>query len=295
MHFVSRNLKFINVIILRNCLVVVLSVLLMTSACKKEDNQTITQKKITGKVQKGPYINGNILLSELHPSLDPAGKDYLTKINNKGFFTIDHVSFSSQFIEFSASGDYFNEISGSISCLNLFALADIKDISSVNVNIMTHLEIYRVEYLVVNKKYTFIEAKDEAQEEILAVFGFQLPEMNNSEMLDITINKDENAILLAISIILQGNRSQGELMDLFENIRTDVKEDGILNDESILADLRNSTIQLNLSEIRTNLEKQYEDLGINATIPNFEKYINSFLIYTERLKKSRSWPFYLPV
>ncbi len=46
--------------------------------------------------------------------------------------------------------------------------------------------------------------------------------MDNSEELDITINKEENAILLAISLILQGNKSEADLTQLLANISTDI-------------------------------------------------------------------------
>lgn len=130
------------------------------------------------------------------------------------------------------------------------------------------------------KGLSFTAAKDSAQKEVLAIFGFQANNMDASENLDISVNKQENAILLAISLILQGSRSVGDLTELLANISSDLQKDGKLDNNIILANLRNSTLKLDLTGIRTNLQNRYKDLGDAATIPSFETYINDFLITT---------------
>ena len=255
---------------------------LLLGNCKK-DEPKITKQKVTGHVQKGPYINGtSISMFELNSSLEQTGKIFTTEIsNNIGSFEISNVSLTTSYVEFSANGYYFDEVKGDISIapLNLFALSDITDILTVNVNILTHLEKIRVKYLVKQNK-TLSEAKNIAQGEILAIFDFSLTGIDKSETLDISVNNDGNAILLAISIILQGNRSVGDLTELLANITNDIREDGILNSESIMTNLRNSTKELALTTIRSNLQNRYQALGINASIPAFEKYINDFLVFT---------------
>ena len=257
-------------------------VLIVTNSCKK-DEPIITKQKVTGHVQKGPYIIGTtITMSELKSTMEQTGKIFTTQIsNNSGSFEFNNVGLSSNYVEFSASGYYFDEVKGDISTspLNLNALADITNTSTVNVNILTHLEKLRVEYLIKQGK-TFLEAKTIAQGEVLGIFGFSLSERNNSETLDISVNSDENAILLAISIILQGDRSVGDLTELLANITNNIREDGLLNSESIMTSLRNSTKELVLTTIRSNLVKRYQDLGIDVSIPNFEKYVNIFLEFS---------------
>ena len=254
-------------------------------SCKKAtDNATkIKKDKISGYVQKGPFVNGtSIQMYELNSSLKQTGKIFSTQIiDNKGSFEITDIALSSQYVEFSANGYYFNEFTGDLSPapLSLYALSDITDVSTVNVNILTHLEKSRVDYLV-GKGKVFSEAKDTAQKEVLAIFGYQVQNIDNSEMLDISLNKEENAILLAISIILQGDRTVGDLTELLANITTDIQQDGKINDATIVAKLRTTTLLLDLAKIRSNLEKRYQDLGINTTIPGFEKYINNFLSFT---------------
>jgi uncharacterized protein (TIGR02145 family) len=253
-------------------------------SCKKDTVLTqIKKDKISGYVQKGPFINGSsIQMFELNSSLNQTGKVFSTQItSNMGSFEINDIELSSQFVEFSASGYYFNEITGAISLspLSLYGISDITDNTTVNVNILTHLEKSRVNYLVSNGK-VFSEAKDTAQKEVLAIFGYEAENIDNSEMLDISLNKEENAILLAISVILQGYRSAGDLTELLANITSDIQQDGRLNDVAIISELRSTALSLDLGKIRSNLEKRYQDLGISTTIPGFEKYINDFLSFT---------------
>ena len=115
-------------------------------------------------------------------------------------------------VELSADGYYFNEVSGSLSAakLTLSALSDLTDSSSVNVNLMTHLEKKRVEYLI-DSGLTFAAAKTQAQTEILKIFNIDNVTLGNSETLDISKSGDGNAVLLAISAILQSDKTEAEL------------------------------------------------------------------------------------
>lgn len=89
--------------------------------------------------------------------------------------------------------------------------------------------------------------------------------------MDMSKGDNSNAILIAISAILQGNNSVAELSELISKIILDIKEDGIL-DGRYLNILKNNSEALNLFEIRENLENRYRALGLNITIPYFEKY-----------------------
>jgi len=266
--------------------VIIVTSLITTQSCSKKTDPPdpqIIKPKVTGHVQKGPFINGtSISMSELSDSLSQTGKVFTTQIsNNSGSFEIKDIALTSSYVEFSASGYYFDEVKGALSVapLNLFALSDITDISTVNVNILTHLEKVRVGKLV-NKTTKLADAKKIAQGEILAIFGFNLTGMDNSEELDISVDNDGNAILIAISIILQGDRSVGDLTELMAGITNDIGGDGILNSETIKNELRNSARNLDLAAVRLNLEHRYQELGVSAKIPDFEKYVNKFLVYT---------------
>ncbi len=250
-------------------------------ACDKEEDKTIIKQTFSGYVQKGPFINGSaITIIDLDENLDQTGRSYNSSISdNTGKFEQNNISLTTGFASLRADGFYFNEVTGEISSsqLTLNALADITDINSVNVNLLTHMEKSRIEYLVKNKDYSFEEAKLQAQKDILKIFSIEKENVGNSEQLNVSADGDDNAILLAISTIIQGYRPVSEMSELIANIITDIKEDGQLNDSNLGSKLINDARIFDLSAIRANIEKRYSDLGITATIPDFEKYVTNFI------------------
>lgn len=280
---------------MKNCLLISILLLTVFSGCKK-DSKTPTEvnrDKISGYVQKGPFINGtSISIYELNDDLSQTGKTYNTQIvDNNGSFGFSNVELTSRFVSLKADGFYFNEISGeqSKSQITLYALSDISDRSTINVNILSHLEKSRVEYLM-SKGMDFKEAKNQTQSEILKIFSIDEVLAKESESLDIAKKGSDNGILLAISLIFQGYRTEGELTELLANISNDIKEDGILDNKTLGAQLINHAVYLKVKSIREYLEKRYADIGVNAEIPNFEDYIQQFIentpfVITESLIK----------
>lgn len=243
----------------------------------------ITTHDIVGYAQKGPFINGSaVTIYDLKSDLSATGKSFNAQItDNKGTFELNNVSLSSDYIGLRADGFYFNEISGkqSDAQITLYALSDITGKSDINVNILTHLEKSRVEYLIKNGK-SFAESKMQAQKEILAIFNIEKSDIQSAENLNISKSGDDNAILLAISAILQGYRSESEMTELLSNISNDIKEDGILNSETLGSALINHAIILDAGSIKSNLTRRYGEIGITVNIPDFEKYITGFISKT---------------
>ncbi|WP_169712799.1 BspA family leucine-rich repeat surface protein [Algoriphagus faecimaris] len=218
-------------------------------------------------------------MSELNSELTQTGNIFTSQItNDQGLFEINNIELTSSFVEFTASGFYFNEVSGQISSapITLTSLADLTNKSSINVNVLTHLEKKRVETLMKEGK-TFGEAKDQAKREVLSIFSFVLESNADFEDYDISKNNEEGEILLAISIILQGNRSVGQLTEILSRIQNDFSDNGVLDDKNILNSLISSTLNLDLKKTRENIEKRFIELNFNSTIPNFEERIIQFL------------------
>jgi hypothetical protein len=191
---------------------------LLVSSCEKspEAGEPIKKEKISGFVQKGPYLVGTSLdLLELNADLGQTGKVFRTDIeNNRGAFEINNLELSSSFVEISANGFYFNEVLGKNSSaqLTLSAVSDLSDKSTLNVNVLSHLEKDRLIDLV-NGGMSFGDAKRKAQEEVLGAFMIEKGDIAESEMLNIADEGDDNAILLAVSVILQGYMDVPELHD----------------------------------------------------------------------------------
>ena len=239
---------------------------------------------INGYVQKGPYINGtSITIAELRENLAQTGKNFSAQIlDNKGTFNLGDIELNSQFVELKANGFYFDEVrnENSVAQLTLFALSDVNEKSNMNVNLLSSLEKSRVNYLVNNGK-SFSEAKRLAQKEILTIFEIEKNEIANSEWLDISKAGDDNAILLAISVIMQGYLPVSDLSELLANISSDIHEDGVLNNKALGTILINNAKAIKLNKIRSNLENRYKYLSMDAIIPDFEKYVNQFIDNTK--------------
>ena len=256
--------------------------LILVQACRK-DPELVKKGKLSGQALKGPFINGTVVqLYELNSDLNQTGKVFNTVIQNDiGSFEFNNISLVSPVIEVVADGYYFNEISGdlSTSTLNLSAISDISNSSDININIITHLEKDRVKYLKSQGK-SFSEAKQTAQKEVLRAFGFELTDIAKSEMLNISEKTEGNAVLLALSVILQGERSVADMTELISSIAKDLKEHGAIENVEILNQLRSTTLSLDQQAIRSNIEQRYQKLGFDAELPEFEKYIDTFLSFT---------------
>lgn len=131
-----KNLLFV-------CIYIIL--ILSTFSCDPEvENKLIRKEKLTGYAQKGPFITGaSVSVSELDSALSQTGRIYSTNTEgSSGSFELKNIELVSPYVLLKADEYYFNEITGSISQspLTLYALSDIRDVSSVNVNVLTHLE-----------------------------------------------------------------------------------------------------------------------------------------------------------
>ena len=244
---------------------------------EKKDDSVISKAVFSGYVQKGPFINGSsVTISELDENLDQTGKTYFTTIaNNLGSFEKKNIELISNYVALKADGYYFNEISGETSTgqITLYALVDMEDMNSANVNVLTHLERARVEYLVQQESLSFAEAKQQARKEVMAIFGFSIPEATIFESLDLT----SDAALLAISCILQGSFSTGDMAELMADIITDIRNDGILDNADLKIKLIDNAISMSFSTIRDNMTSKYAELGMNVSIPDFQSYVKLFI------------------
>ena len=257
---------------------------LLLSCSEKDENSSssgsgTSSNTVSGYVQKGPFIQGTVItVWELDSSLVQTGRTFIGTIDdNTGTFNA-RGNVVSPYVELSAVGYYFNEVSGSLSTapLTLQALSDLNDNNSVNVNLMTHLEKKRVEYLI-DAGSTFTAAKTQAQAEIMKIFNIENVSLGSSETLDISKSGDGNAVLLAISAILQSDKSEAELTELLSTINTDIRTDGTLDSNTTKATLATAmeylkTRHIDNVTVRDNIEDRYSNLGVSATIPAFESY-----------------------
>jgi len=235
---------------------------------------------IIGSIQKGPFISGSsINYFTLDSEFNQTGSAFNTQtINDIGTFEIKSglSSETSNFL-FVSQGFYFNEITGEISevPLTLYLVSNILDRSSVKINLLTSLEKNRILYLIKNGS-TYTEAVTKAHDDVLKVFYLSKSDIKEAQDLDITESGDDNAILLAISLILQGNSSTAELSDLVSDIALDIEKDGVLNNSNLGSQLKVNGLSLDFSEVKKNLDTFYNENGIQINVPDFSKYIKQF-------------------
>jgi len=272
-----------------------LVIAVLSSSCKKNDNEIlINTSEINGVIQMGPFIKGtSIIIYEIDSSFSVVGKDYSSQVlDNSGFYKIENISQSSPYFRLKAKGYYFNEITGqnTNSPLTLEALTESANNTSVNVNILSHFEKNRVEYLMSLGESSFQEAKELAIQEILNIFSITKSNTTDFNLLNISQEGDNNAILLAISIITQGFRDEVDLSHLLAAINDDLRQDGKLDNPALGSMLINDARLLNLSKIRQNLENKYLDIGLSVNIPDFEKYITNFIDSTAYVVTNIEYP-----
>ncbi len=255
-------------------------------SCKKDiDNSKIYTFK--GKAQKGPLVTGtNITLNELNSSLGQTGKSFTTSIvTDDGSFNLNNIELNSNLALLTANGFYFSEIYGELSSatLSLQAITVLTANESVNINVLTHLIKGRIENLVSTGK-SFKDANTQAKSEFLCFLGIIDLFDKDFDNLDISAKEDYNAVLLSFSLILQrytmiwNERSTltAELTQLLSNLSSDFATDGLISNRKLIDTLLFNISQLNLIDIRKNIEKRYSNLGQIVSIPNFEKYIAIF-------------------
>ena len=130
---------------------VVFSLAFMFAACGDDNSSANTEisdsedisvsvNEVTGVSQKGPFLMGSkVQMFEISNgrSLNQTGKSFNGKISNdKGEFKIKGSKLVSQYVTLEASGYYRNEVTGnnSKSELTLFAISDVSDRSTININ-----------------------------------------------------------------------------------------------------------------------------------------------------------------
>lgn len=252
-----------------------------TAGGSSEETQgiAITDKQVAGVSQKGPFVKGSsVTVQELKngTTLAQTGRSFKGKIaSDKGDFSIKVDSLVSQYALLQVDGYYYNEISGvkSSSIISLNALTDLSDRDNVNINLLTHLAYDRVLHLV-DSGASVSEAKIQAEAEIFNAFEIT-GDFDAAEDLNIFSNRDGDAALLAISVLLLGDRSEADLTELMTMLSMDMEKDGVWDDEPNKAKIADwaseTTLSSGLSSIRANI------ISWSFGKPhNYEKYVKNF-------------------
>lgn len=257
-------------------LVLFVAIAAILSACDGVSNKStlieVKKKLFTGSVEKGPYVMGSsVTIYELDEELSQTGKAFSTTIvDEKGLFEQRNLHLSSQYVELKADGYYFNEVAGVVSGspLTLYALADINDVDNINVNILTTIERRRILQLVSRENMSFADARSKAHSEVLKIFGITDNQVGASEQMSL----DSDALLLAVSAVIQGYRPTSEVGALLAALSDDLYSDGTIDTPSLISQLLTGVIYIDASALVENLRKRY--LQVNYSIAEVEMWLD---------------------
>ena len=244
----------------------------------------ISMDSLTGFSQKGPFLKGStVYLYELTDgrTLKQTNGNFTSNItSDDGRYKFSARDLVSQYALLVVDGHYRNEVTGknSTTAIKLKALTDMTLRKSANVNLLTHLEYDRVYYLVTKEKKKVWEAKRQAQGEILTAFHVDttgLKGFSSAEDLDVFGSSDADAALLAISILLQGDRSESELTELLTELAADLS-DGKWDDSVKRTEIASWAFEMDsygkLETYRSNVSKWQ----LSDTVPMFEKFVRNY-------------------
>ena len=250
----------------------------------------VSLDSLAGYSQKGPFLKGStVYLYELSDgrTLKQTSGNFTSSISrDDGYYKFNARDLVSQYALIVVDGHYRNEVTGrnSETAIKLKAISDVhKHSTGANVNILTHLEYERVYYLVTKKKMTVSAAKRQAQREILKQFNIELDGTTDSENMDVFGDTDADAALLAISILLQGNRSEADMSALLTEISNDMAQDGewdeVDRSETFKSEIADWALQADSDTLLKVFRKHVKDwnLGGDTTVPDFEKYVRNYI------------------
>lgn len=256
--------------------VVTIGMMAMLQSCSSNDDldgYTPTNFNVGGKVEKGPFVRGTaIQMQPLDADLDETGESFTSTItDNEGTFTFGSKLLKSPYVKLSASGYYFNEVTGELSkgTLALNAVANLQNAADVNLNILSHLKYQRVMDLVAKDGKSFKEANNQAQEEVLKTFGLEKYAKTDVNHFSITSGTDEAAALIAVSSLILYNRSEAQITEYLSQLSEEFAEDGNFSETTKLQIRKDIfSLESKLPQIAENIKKRYQEMGKEVAVKN---------------------------
>lgn len=244
-----------------------------------EDSFTPKVFNVMGKVEKGPMIRvSHVDMRTLDEYMTPTGSFYSTTIdNNLGDFNYGALKINSPYAQLTADGYFFNEIDGELSegTIKLDAIVDLKDNSTINVNVLTHLKSKRIHHLITTKGMTFKEANAQAQKELLTQFGLQQYASKDASQFSLTSGDDASGALIAISSLVLTDRSDAEIVEYLSILSNEFGKEGAFSQETKKR-IQSGKNYLNarLDRISENIKSRYKELGLEVKVKDLAYYFD---------------------
>jgi uncharacterized protein (TIGR02145 family) len=240
----------------------------------------IKDLEVAGVSQKGPFVKGSAVTVQ---GIDCKTMKFSDEVfegkvkSDKGDFAFDDVTLSSTCAVFEATGKYRSEITGKESAgeITLHALTDLKDRENVNINVFTELEYERLMYLVTEKGKKFAEAKEQAEKEVLAAFDIA-GSFEEFENLNIFEAGDENAALLAVSVMIQAETDDAGLAKRVEKFVDSFAESGKWKDSDTKKAISEWAVEATANGKLDSIRKNVEAWNDGDKVAAFEKFIEAY-------------------
>ena len=235
-------------------------------------------RTIYGTSQKGPFVKGTeVTLYGMDENLRQTGTHFSTKVNNnKGDYSLKKINLDDRYAWLNANGYYIDEVTGEKSTqkISLNSLVDLQDLDHVNINVLTHLAFDRIRNLVKQGK-PVNEAKRQAEKEVMTAFGFS-EETEAFDQLDILGNGEDDAKLLAISLIMLTAKDMGEVTDHLATIAMDIETDGALDDTTLIGQIKKDVSMANHDAVYNVVRQNLISMGATK-VADFQKYLDLFV------------------
>ena len=235
-------------------------------------------RTIYGTSQKGPFVMGTeVTLYGMDENLRQTGTHFSTKVNNnKGDYSLKKINLDDRYAWLNANGYYIDEVTGEKSTqkISLNSLVDLQDLDHVNINVLTHLAFDRIRNLVKQGK-PVKEAKRQAEKEVMTAFGFS-EETEAFDQLDILGNGEDDAKLLAISLIMLTAKDMGEVTDRLAMVAMDIETDGALDDTTLIGQIKRDVSMANHDAVYNVVRQNLISMGATK-VADFQKYLDLFV------------------
>ena len=268
-----------------------------TAGGTTEDAGIIADLNVAGLTQKGPFAKGSAVTVQGIDcqTMELTGEKFTGSVkSDKGDFEVKDVNLSSTCAVFEVSGNYLNELTGKKSSdkLTLHALTDLKDRKNVNINLLTELEYERVMNLVMDEKMSFADAKEQAEKEVLAAFNVKSKDGEFAQFEDLSILEkgDDNAALLAMSVMMQSDLNVAKLVERVNDVAADIAKDGSWDDDKTKTEIAEWAATADKNGEFENVSKNIEKWGGSDDVSAFETVVEKFAenVITDAVSNSSS-------
>lgn len=255
--------------------------LAFVAGCEDDkDKEIFTPKtyKVTGNVEKGPFINGSKITAQaLDENYNLTGQVYQgIVVEDDGSFNLGEIKLNSPYVLLTADGYYFNEVYGELSTgqISMQSLVNLTTNKQANINVLTHLKAQRMMQLLKNSSLAFDEADKQVQQEVLKSFGLERYAEKDVCNFSIASGTEEAGALIVVSSTLLRERTDAELTEYLAKLSAEFKAEGTFT-ENTKKDLRESSYKLRVNDIADHIISRYKKISdVDVTVPNLNYFID---------------------